>query len=88
MILWEPPDQFWELPPYYLDNHRHLMAIAREAGLGLLSYDEQAENWRLAIARVRKIVERWNIDFPAIPELDIDGVDIGDISPDDIIPVF
>jgi hypothetical protein len=40
------------------------------------------------MARVRKIVERWGIQFPAIPELDVDGVDIGDISPEDIIPVF
>ena len=88
MILWEPPDQFWQLSPYFLENHRHLMAIARDAGLGALSYDEQADNWRLAIARVRKIVEKWGVEFPAIPELDIDGVDVGDIDADDIIPVF
>jgi hypothetical protein len=47
-----------------------------------------AENWRLAIARVRKIVERWDIEFPAIPELDIEGADVGDITAEDIIPVF
>ena len=29
--------QFWELPPYFLDNHRVLMDYAREAGLGVLS---------------------------------------------------
>ncbi|HEX6312842.1 MAG TPA: hypothetical protein VF152_14600 [Acidimicrobiia bacterium] len=88
MVLWEPPEQFWELPPYFFDNHRVFMDYARQAGLGVLSYDEQAENWRLAMARVRKIVERWGIEFPAIPELDIDGVDVGDIGADDIIPVF
>ena len=88
MVLWEPPDQFWELSPYFMDNHRVLMDYARQAGLGVLSYDEQAENWRLAIARVRKVVERWGIEFPAIPELDITGVDVGDISADDIIPIF
>ena len=88
MILWEPPDQFWEVPPYFRENHRALIDIARDAGLGVLTYDEQAENWRLAIARVRKIVERWGIDFPAIPELDIEGVDVGDIAAEDIIPVF
>ncbi|MHB8669231.1 MAG: hypothetical protein ACYDAD_01520 [Acidimicrobiales bacterium] len=88
MILWEPPEQFWQLPPYFLDNHRHLVDIARGAGLGVLSYQEQADNWQLAIARVRKVVERWGIQFPAIPELDIDGVDVGDIDAEDIIPVF
>ncbi len=92
MILWEPPGGtggFWELPPYFLPNHRVLMAHAREAGLGVLSYEEQAENWRVAMARVRAIVTRWGIEFPAIPELDIEGVDVADdINPDDIIPVF
>jgi rubrerythrin len=88
MVLWEPPNQFWELPEYFLHNHRILLRIAREAGLGVLTYEQQAENWRLAIARVRRLVERWGIEFPAIPELDIDGVDVGDISAEDIIPVF
>ncbi len=88
MILWEPPGQFWELPDYFLPNHRELIRTAREAGLGVLTVDEQADNWRLAIARVRRLVERWRIEFPAIPELDTAGVDVGEISADDIIPVF
>ncbi|MEV4082547.1 hypothetical protein AB0J43_19970, partial [Nonomuraea fuscirosea] len=88
MILWEPPEGFWELPPYFLPNHRVLMNHAREAGLGVLSYEEQAENWRVAMARVRAIVERWGIAFPAIPELDLEGVPVDFIDPEDIIPVF
>jgi hypothetical protein len=88
MILWEPPEGFWDLPPYFLPNHRVLMSYAREAGLGVLSFEEQAENWKVAMARVRAIVERWGIDFPAIPELDIEGVDVSVIDPEDIIPVF
>ena len=60
-----------------------------DAGLGVLSYAEQAENWRIAMPRVRAIVQRWGIAFPAIPELDIEGVDVAaDINPEDIIPVF
>ncbi len=89
MVLWEPrAQQFWHLPDYFLDNHRVLIEIARQAGLGVLSVDEQADNWRLAIARVRRLIERWGIEFPAIPELDIEGVDVGEISAEDIIPVF
>jgi len=33
-------------------------------------------------------VERRGIRFPAIPELDIEGVDAGDIAAEEIIPVF
>jgi hypothetical protein len=88
MILWEPPNLFWELPPYFLPNHRVLMDCARDAGLGVLSYDEQAANWRMAIAKVKKVVGDWGIKFPAIPELDIEGVDVGNITAADIIPVF
>jgi hypothetical protein len=88
MVLWEPPNQFWDLPDYFLANHRVLIDYARQGGLGVLEYDEQADNWRVALARVRSIVERWGIDFPAIPELDLDGVDVGEISPEDIVPVF
>jgi hypothetical protein len=89
MILWEPPEGFWDLPPYFLPNHRVLMDHARDAGLGVLSYEEQADNWRSAIAKIRVIVQRWGIEFPAMPELDIEGVDVSaDISAEDIIPVF
>jgi hypothetical protein len=43
----------------------------------------------VALARVRAIVTRWGIAFPAIPELDIEGVDVADdINAEDIIPVF
>ena len=47
----------------------------------MLSYDDQAENWRMAIAKVRKVVGDWGIKFPAIPELDIEGVNVGNIRP-------
>jgi hypothetical protein len=88
MILWEPPNQFWQIPDYFLPNHRALVQYGRDAGLGVLTYDEQAENWRTALARCRAIVAEWGIAFPAIPELDLDGVDVSEIGPEDIIPVF
>jgi hypothetical protein len=71
-----------------MPNHRILVQYARDGGLGVLTYDEQAENWLLALARVRALVEEWGIAFPAIPELNLDGVDVGHIGPEDIIPVF
>lgn len=88
MILWEPPAQFWELPDYFLNNHRILIDLARQAGLGVLTPGEQADNWRLAMARVRHLVERWEIEFPAIPELNLAGAEVGPLAPEDIVPVF
>jgi len=32
MILYEPPEQFWQLPPDFLPVHRELEQIARDAG--------------------------------------------------------
>ena len=75
-------------PATFCTTSESCCGTAREAGLGILTYEQQADNWRLAIARVRKLVERWDIQFPAIPELDIEGVDVGDITAEDIIPVF
>ena len=54
----------------------------------MLSYEEQAENWRVAMARVRAIVTRWGIEFPAIPELDIEGSTSTTTSTPRHIPVF
>jgi hypothetical protein len=75
-------------PPRLLSRQPSCAAQDHEAGLGVLTVDQQADNWRLAIARVRKLVERWGIRFPAISELDIEGADVGDINAEDIIPVF
>jgi hypothetical protein len=62
--------------------------IKEDTLLRVLCAVEQAENWREALAKVAKLVERWGIEFPAIPELDISGVDVGTIEAEDIIPVF
>ncbi|GAA2910001.1 hypothetical protein GCM10010517_76430 [Streptosporangium fragile] len=37
---------------------------------------------------IRAIVERWGIEFPAIPELDIEGVTVDMVDLEDVIPVF
>jgi len=77
MILWEPPDGFWisrrtSCPTTGAD-------AARQGGRpGRPVLSGAAENWKTAIAKVRVIVQRWGIEFPAIPELDIEGVDVSD----------
>lgn len=86
-ILYEPPEQFWELPETFLPAHRMLEDTAREAGLGILSMEDRAENWRAAVLRMKGVIEPHGIAFPAIPEIGIDGETVA-FDPDDIIPVF
>jgi len=86
-ILYEPPEQFWELPETWRPAHRHIEAVAREAGLGILSLEEREENWRTAMLRLKGLVDPHGIEFPAIPEIGIDGKTVA-FDPDDIVPVF
>ncbi|MEE9300756.1 MAG: hypothetical protein V3V17_06475 [Alphaproteobacteria bacterium] len=86
-ILYEPPDQFWELPDEFGPAHRMLEDVAREGGLGILRRDERRENWRTAILKMKGLVERYGVEFPEIPEIDIDGKTIT-FDLDDIVPVF
>lgn len=88
MILYEPPEQFWQLPPEFLDVHRHLEEVARKAGLGVATFEAKQENWRTAMFKVKSVVERYGIEFPAMPEVGITGKEIVDIKPEEIIPVF
>ena len=64
-----------------------LEETARAAGLGVLTEDERAENWRAAVLRLKGILEPHGVEFPALPEVGIDGRTVA-IDPQDIIPVF
>ena len=88
MILYEPPDEFWKLPPEFLNVHRELEQLARQAGLGVATLDVKREVWRQAMFKVKAVVERYGIEFPAMPEVGITGREVTDIDFDDIIPVF
>ena len=86
-ILYIPPEAFWELGPTFHPAHRMLEATAREAGLGILTEAERAENWRSAVLRLKGVLEPYGVEFPALPEIGIDGKTVA-FDPDDIIPVF
>lgn len=86
-ILYEPPEQFWELPPTFRDANRLIESVARDAGLGILSLEERGENWRAAILKMKGLLEPHGIVFPALPEVGIDGETVA-FDPSDIIPVF
>jgi uncharacterized protein (DUF2267 family) len=86
-ILYEPPEQFWELPPTFRDANRLLERVAREGGLGILTLEERKENWRTAVLKLKGLLEPHGIVFPALPEVGIDGQTVA-FDPSDIIPVF
>lgn len=86
-ILSEPPEDFWELGPTFRASHKMLEQTAREAGLGLLSDEERTENWRAAVLKLKGLLEPHGVEFPALPEIGIDGLTVA-FDPDEIIPVF
>ncbi len=88
MILYEPPDDFWKLPPEYLAVHREMESLARKAGLGVATLDIKREVWRQAMFKVKAVVERYGIEFPAMPEVGITGKEVVHIDFNDVIPVF
>jgi rubrerythrin len=86
-ILYEPPEQFWELGPTFRPAHRLIEEVARGAGLGILTLAERRDNWRAAVLKMKGLVEPHGIAFPAIPEIGVDGATVA-FDPNDIIPVF
>ncbi len=87
-VLFEPPADFWDLPADFIENQREAEEIARNAGFGIPSYEAKKENWRNAIINLKTVLDRYNIPFPAIPEVGITGEEISDVDMEDIIPVF
>lgn len=86
-ILYEPPAEFWQLPPTFLPAQRMLEEKAREGGFGILTLEKRRENWRTAVVRLKTIVEPYGIKFPALPEIDVDGEDVA-FDADKIVPIF
>ena len=87
-VLYEPPEDFWDLPPDFIEVQRRCEAVAREAGFHIPEYDAKRENWRQAILNLKTVLDKYDIPFPAIPEVGISGEEVNDIDLEDIIPVF
>lgn len=87
-VLHEPPVDFWDLPPDFIDVQRRCDAVAREAGFHIPDVDVKEANWKSAILNLKSVLDQYDIPFPAIPELDITGEEVLDVDLDDIIPVF
>lgn len=86
-ILYEPPEQFWKLPPTFLPAQRQLETVAQSAGLGILSLHERKENWKTAVLRMKANLDPYGIKFPALPEVGIEGHEVA-FDPEKVIPIF
>ena len=87
-VLFEPPEDFWDLPSDFIDVQRRCEAVARDAGFHVPEYESKKENWRQAILNLKGVLDKYDIPFPAIPEVGITGQEINDVEMEDIIPVF
>jgi hypothetical protein len=81
----EPNELFWgHLPDGWLDWHRRLEDHARGTGLAVPDSESRRALWRAAFLRVKSIVDEVGLEFPAIPELGIDGQTLS-ITPEDVL---
>ncbi len=87
-ILFEPPTDFWDLPDNFISVQRKIEEICRNAGFFIPEYEAKKQNWREAILNLKGVLDKFGIEFPAIPEVGITGKEIRDVDMDDIIPVF
>jgi len=83
-ILFEPISEFWKLPEGFIDIHRKLEEIARDAGLGVLTFEEKKKIWGNAIRTVKARLQQYDIEFPDMPEIDIYGSERVEIKEEDI----
>jgi rubrerythrin len=86
-VLYEPPAEFWKLPPTFIASQRLLEESARSAGFGVLSHEQRKKNWRTAVLRMKQTLDPYGIKFPALPEIGIDGETV-DFEIGKIIPIF
>ena len=87
-VLYEPPEDFWDIPSDFIPNQREIEEVARAAGFHIPTTEAKKENWRNAILNLKGVLDKYDIPFPAIPEVGITGKEINDIDMEDIIPVF
>ena len=87
-VLFEPPQEFWDLPDDFIAVQRRCEDVSRNAGFFIPTYDQKKHNWREAILNLKGVLDQYGIPFPAIPEVEISGQEVREIDMESIIPVF
>ena len=87
-VLYEPPEDFWDIPADFVAWQREIEAVARNAGFFIPEFEAKQENWKNAMLNLKGVLDKYGIPFPAIPEVGITGQEVTDADMVDIIPVF
>ncbi|WP_205665258.1 hypothetical protein [Caldimonas tepidiphila] len=87
-VLFEPPEDFWDIPADFVPAQREIEAVARNAGFYIPEYEAKKDNWCNAMLNLKGVLDKYGIPFPAIPEVGITGEEVRDVDMQDIIPVF
>jgi hypothetical protein len=87
-VLFEPPTEFWDIPDDFIEVQRKCEAVARGAGFHIPTYEQKKENWKKAMLNLKGVLDKYDIPFPAIPEVGITGEEVLQVDMDEIIPVF
>jgi hypothetical protein len=87
-VLFEPPPDFWDLPNDFIAIQREGERVAREAGFQIPEYEAKKANWKRAMLNLKGVLDKYDIPFPAIPEVGISGQEVTHVEMADIIPVF
>lgn len=75
IILDVPQAPFWDVPDGFTESHLEFEAIASRGGLGVAPLDERREMWKKAALRVKALTDRFGFEFPALPEVGIEGAE-------------
>lgn len=86
VVFGEPRAPFWKVPGYFSETHHEMQEIARGAGLGIIPQAERDDIWRKGMLRVKSVTDRFGIEFPAVPELGIDGTEVA-LTEEDLVVV-
>jgi hypothetical protein len=58
--------------------------IARDAGLGVLTFEEKSRIWGNAVRTVKARIKQYDIQFPDMPEIGIYGEQAVEVKEEDI----
>lgn len=72
VVMDVPRKPFWDVPAEFLRTHDRLSAL-NTGLLGMAPLEERQDMWKKAALRVKNVTDRYGIDFPAMPEVGIDG---------------